>query len=225
MTQFYLVRHGQASFGTDNYDRLSELGHQQARWLGEYFAERDMGFDALVCGDLVRHRETGAGICEGLGVALPEDIQPGLNEFDFQSLVDAYLTQHPDQVPGEGAPVAAFYKALKPAMKHWRMDTLTGDLPETWQGFSDRVAGARDHIQQQYSGKDRVLIVSSGGAMAMFIKHVLGASDDAVVELNLQIRNSSVSHGFFNQKVVRMASFNNVPHLDRPDRFEAITYY
>jgi hypothetical protein len=59
----------------------------------------------------------------------------------------------------------------------------------------------------------------------MFIKHILDASDDAVVELNLQIRNSSVSHGFFNQKVVRMASFNNVPHLDRPDRFDAITYY
>ena len=45
------------------------------------------------------------------------------------------------------------------------------------------------------------------------------------MELNLQIRNSSVSHGFFNEKVVRMASFNNVPHLDRPDRFDAITYY
>ncbi len=103
MAQFYLVRHGQASFGTDNYDRLSELGHQQARWLGEYFAERDMGFDALLSGDLVRHRETGAGICEGLGVALPEDIHAGLNEFDFQSIVDAYLTQYPEQAPGEGA--------------------------------------------------------------------------------------------------------------------------
>ena len=135
MAQFYLVRHGQASFGTDNYDRLSELGHQQARWLGEYFAERDMGFDALVSGDLVRHRETGAGICEGLGVALPEDIHAGLNEFDFQSIVDAYLTQFPEQAPAEGAPVAAFYKALKTAMKHWRLDELSGDLPESWQHF------------------------------------------------------------------------------------------
>ena len=88
MAQFYLVRHGQASFGTDNYDRLSELGHQQARWLGEYFAERDMGFDALVSGDLVRHRETGAGICEGLGVALPEDIR-GYEELKIKSLLQA----------------------------------------------------------------------------------------------------------------------------------------
>ena len=69
MAQFYLVRHGQASFGTDNYDRLSELGHQQARWLGEYFAERDMGFDALVSGDLVRHRPRAKG--GGSGVRAP----------------------------------------------------------------------------------------------------------------------------------------------------------
>ena len=60
MAQFYLVRHGQASFGSDNYDQLSPLGHQQARWLGEYFAERDMQFDGLITGDLVRHQETGA---------------------------------------------------------------------------------------------------------------------------------------------------------------------
>jgi broad specificity phosphatase PhoE len=31
MGQIYLVRHGQASFGSANYDQLSELGHEQAR--------------------------------------------------------------------------------------------------------------------------------------------------------------------------------------------------
>ena len=225
MAQFYLVRHGQASFGSDNYDQLSPLGHQQARWLGEYFAERDMGFDALITGDLVRHQETGAGICEGLGVQLPVDIQLGLNEFDFHSIVDAYLAQHPDQAPPEGASAAAFYKALKTAMTHWRDDSLTGDLPETWQMFADRVAAARAHIQSHYSERDRVVIVSSGGAMAMFMKQVLQAADETVVELNLQIRNTSVAHGFFNRKVVRLAGFNNVPHLDRTDRLDAITYF
>ena len=94
MAEFYLVRHGQASFGADNYDKLSTLGHQQARWLGEYYRERGLAFDALVTGDLVRHVETGEGILEGLGAGLDADVQPGLNEFDFHSVVDAFLRAH-----------------------------------------------------------------------------------------------------------------------------------
>ena len=226
MAQFYLVRHGQASFGSDNYDQLSPLGHQQARWLGEYFAERDMQFDGLITGDLVRHQETGAGICDGLGVQLPGEIHTGLNEFDFHSLVHAWQAQHPeDKAKEDSAHASAFYRALKSAMKAWRHGELEGELPETWENFSDRVAAARDHIQQTYSDKEKVVIVSSGGAMGMFMKHALNTADDTVVELNLQIRNTSVIHGFFNNKVVRVASFNNVPHLDRADRFDAITYF
>ncbi|MGB1465781.1 MAG: histidine phosphatase family protein [Alcanivorax nanhaiticus] len=197
MAQFYLVRHGQASFGSDNYDQLSPLGHQQARWLGEYFAERDMQFDGLMTGDLVRHQETGAGICEGLGIMLPSEIHSGLNEFDFHAIVHAWLAQHPEaEAKEDGANPSTFYKALKAAMKAWRHGELQGDLPESWEGFSDRVAAARDHLQQHYSDKDKVVIVSSGGAMGMFMKHALNTADDTVVELNLQIRNTSLIHGF-----------------------------
>ena len=62
MAQFHLIRHGQASFGAANYDKLSQLGHQQARWLGEYYRARGETFDALVTGDLVRHATFGDGV-------------------------------------------------------------------------------------------------------------------------------------------------------------------
>ena len=48
MAELFLVRHAQAAFGTDDYDRLTELGHRQARWLGTYFRERDLHFDRVV---------------------------------------------------------------------------------------------------------------------------------------------------------------------------------
>ncbi|MCU5785715.1 histidine phosphatase family protein [Alloalcanivorax marinus] len=224
MAEFYLVRHGQASFGADNYDKLSQLGHQQARWLGEYYRERGLDFDALVTGDLVRHVETGAGILEGLGTHLAADVQPGLNEFDFHSIVDAYLSAHPDQAPPEGAPIAAFYRVLKRAMQRWQADGLEGALPERWAGFQARVAGAMAHIQERYADRRRVLVVSSGGAIAMWMRHMLDTADDTVVELNLQIRNTGVTQGFFNDKVFRLSVFNQVPHLDRQDRSDSITY-
>ena len=58
MAQLFLVRHGQASYGAADYDRLSELGWRQARWLGEHFAERGIRFDVHVRGTPRRHDET-----------------------------------------------------------------------------------------------------------------------------------------------------------------------
>ena len=120
--------------------------------------------------------------------------------------------------------MAAFYRVLKKAMQRWQAGRLEGNLPESWPGFCDRVAGAMAHIQEQYADRDRVLVVSSGGAIAMWMRHMLNTADDTVVELNLQIRNTGVTQGFFNKNVYRLSIFNQVPHLDREDRGDAITY-
>ena len=69
MGNLYLVRHGQASFGEDDYDKLSALGHKQSVRLGEYFAARGVTFDAVITGTLRRHAETFAGMAQGLGPA------------------------------------------------------------------------------------------------------------------------------------------------------------
>lgn len=224
MTQFYLVRHGQASFGTDNYDKLSELGWQQAKWLGEYFAQRDILFDATVHGDLVRHVETAEGIHQGAGCKVNTLIDKGLNEFDFESLVKAYLTKFPEDRPAKDAPRIVFYGLLKKAMISWYKDELdTEFLPETWQQFNHRVSQALQRICERYHGQN-VLIVSSGGAIAMLMSIVLGFDANNVVNLNLQIKNTSFSHFYFNSATVRLSSFNNISHLDMPQRQQAITY-
>ena len=43
-----MVRHGQASFGQENYDRLSDKGILQMRALGEYWAGIHLGIDAYI---------------------------------------------------------------------------------------------------------------------------------------------------------------------------------
>ena len=68
MSELYLVRHAQASFGAANYDQLSDLGHKQSRWLGDYMGMRGLKFDTLVVGDMVRHHETMNGICAGMDI-------------------------------------------------------------------------------------------------------------------------------------------------------------
>ena len=58
MSRIYLIRHGQASYGTDNYDRLSPLGIRQSEKLGNYLAKNNVKFDNIFTGPLLRQRDT-----------------------------------------------------------------------------------------------------------------------------------------------------------------------
>ena len=61
MSTLILVRHGQATLDGDDYDRLSPLGHEQARILGEHWTELGLGIDRVLIGPRRRHRETHDG--------------------------------------------------------------------------------------------------------------------------------------------------------------------
>src|SRR5260370_32017244 len=90
MAELYLVRHGQASFGAENYDELSPSGRTQSLWLGEYFAQAKLRFDRVVIGTMQRHRQTADAILTAMGGPQVESAQDaGLNEYDFQALFPA----------------------------------------------------------------------------------------------------------------------------------------
>ena len=232
MAEIVLVRHGQASFGKANYDKLSELGGLQAEWLGHYFAHIGQSIDAIWRGDMVRHHETAQGIVTGLARHKNAEqythlsdfaVYPGLNEFDFQAVADAYLHNHPDEKPEKTAAPAEFYRLLRKSMLAWSAGQLDETLlPETWQQFQQRVMSVLDAAIA--SPHKRIVLATSGGAIAMMISQVLGADAATMVNLNLQIRNTSVSQLFANRKGVHLHQFNAVPHLEHPEKRESITY-
>lgn len=224
MSEFYLVRHGQASFGAKNYDKLSALGHQQARWLGEYFNQRDITFSQAFMGDMVRHRETTQGIIDGLSLPPTVTVDTGFNEFNFKNIGDSYLSLNPQSSLPENPKPADFYRLLKLAMHAWSEDLLPeSSLEESWSEFRSRVQKALNTVCHQKSDKP-ILIVSSGGAISMLTSLVLGLNAQQVIELNMQVRNTSISHFYFNKTNIRLSSFNNIPHLDCLDRLDSITF-
>jgi broad specificity phosphatase PhoE len=219
MAEVLLVRHAQASFGADNYDQLSALGVQQARWLGQYCAARNLKFDRVVCGAQQRHRQTVAGILESLDAEVELQTLAGLDEFDFAALLKATL-----QKTGEAEPTRRedYYRLLKRALALWQQDALPGPLPESWEDFRQRTTEAMRDIQM--SSARRTLVVSSGGPISVITAQVLEAPSHTVIELNLQIRNTALTQFFSNAQAIRLLSFNALPHLDHPERFDAITY-
>jgi len=226
MSELLLVRHAQASFGTDDYDRLSDLGRQQALWLGENFAYRELEFDRVVGGTMLRHRETVAEILSGMGQDPSAfETDSAWNEFDFEAIVSAYLDEHQVEPPAPGASTTTFSRILRAALLAWAENRLRGPLPERWDRFEDRIKTALSSLTGTARAGQKILLVSSGGAISTALGHVLGAPVETTVHMNLQLRNSSVSHLFFNSENVHFSGFNHVPHLDRPDRSGAVTYY
>jgi len=219
MAELVLVRHGQASFGADDYDKLSELGWRQSRWLGEHFAERGAAFDRVVRGSLRRHAETLAGIAEGLGRPLEGAEDPRLNEYDSHALLNAHLKGGP--MP-QGGDRREHFRILREAMYAWTDGTLAGAPHEPFADFRGRVLGALADLRAGRA--KRVLVVSSGGPISTILAEVLGMPLRGVVDLNLQTRNTGISELQAGASRVHCVSFNNVPHLDRPDRAGALTY-
>jgi broad specificity phosphatase PhoE len=223
MAELVLVRHAQASFGAEDYDRLSELGWQQSRWLGEYFRERGTAFDRILRGSMRRHAETLSGIADGMGKPLEGAVDARLNEYDSQSLLQAHLKG--GSLP-ESDDRRAHFRILREAMYLWCDGTLLGKpggAPfEPFAEFRSRVLASLAELRS--GAAKRVLVVSSGGPISTILAEVLGMPLRGVVDLNLQTRNTGITELQSGASRIHCVSFNNVPHLDRPDRAGALTY-
>lgn len=221
MGNLYLVRHGQASFGADDYDVLSPLGHQQAVRLGEYFKNKGLVFDAALTGTLQRQVSTHEGICKGMQTT-PQALQwPGLNEYDSHAVI---ATVHAGKLDKPATPeqYRHHFRLLKDGLKQW-MDGVVS--PEGMPSYSDFVLGvtsALDHVRKACTGN--VLLVSSGGPISTAVGHILGCSPEATIELNLRIRNSSVTEFAYTPKRHMLVTYNTLPHLDAPEHADWITY-
>ena len=221
MGTLYLVRHGQASFGAENYDVLSELGWQQALRLGEYFKYKGIGFDAALTGTLQRQVRTFEGICEGMGSTVQAIQWPGLNEYDSEAVIGA-IHPHKLEKPSSPEMYRSHFRLLRDGLRQW-MDGVVS--PKGMPVYTDFVAGvttALDHIRHKHTGN--VLLVSSGGPIATAVGHVLGTSPETTIELNLRIRNASVTEFAFTPKRHMLVTYNTLPHLDGPEHAGLVTY-
>jgi broad specificity phosphatase PhoE len=222
MGTLYLVRHGQASFGSDNYDQLSPLGHQQSLRLGEHWRAQGLVFDAVLTGTLQRQQQTWAGIAQGIGMADKASmLWPGLNEYDSEAVIQAIHLQ-PLAKPDSPERYRHHFRLLRDGLLAWMKGQTQPQGMPPYPEFLAGVTSALDHVRASHTGA--VLLVSSGGPISMAVGHVLGLAPEATIELNLRIRNSAVTEFIFNPKRHTLLSFNTLPHLGQPEHAAWMTY-
>ncbi len=219
MPTLTLVRHGQASFGAADYDNLSPLGSMQAQRLGEYFKAKHRHFDAVYCGTLRRHAQTFAGIAQGMGSGQEAIERSGLNEYDSDAVVAAI---HPEPLSRERTPenYRHHFRLLRDGLAAWMAGTTQPVRMPSYPVFVKGITDVLDEVRSDYGGSEnaQILIVSSGGPISTAVGHVLGTPAPTTIELNLRIRNTSLTEFAFTPKRHMLLTYNTLPHFeDLPD--------
>jgi broad specificity phosphatase PhoE len=92
----------------------------------------------------------------------------------------------------------------------------------SYADFVGGIQGALDHVRTHHEGD--VLMVSSGGPISTAVGLVLSTPPETTIELNLRIRNSSVTEFAFTPKRHMLVTYNTLPHLDSEEHKAWETY-
>ncbi|MCX6421813.1 MAG: histidine phosphatase family protein [Actinobacteria bacterium] len=200
MPVVYLVRHGQASYGAEDYDVLSPIGHEQSAVVGRELQRRGITSPQVVCGDLVRQRNTALGIIDSARFESTMTIDPRWNEFD-----------HPDMpLPTTGAGDSSdFQRRLDTALESWvREDNLDG-----WRGFQDRSFDALMDFAGTLTAGATGLAVTSGGVVSAIVSRIWGLDAQGTVRINRVVANTSLTSIVFGRQGMNLLSVNDHSHL------------
>lgn len=210
MSTITLIRHGQANSTAQDelsYDRLSDLGHEQARWLGSHLRATGLPHTRLFTGTLRRHIQT----AEGMDMGLEPLRDARLNELEYFTLGRLMAEQHGVPFPTEQA---GFIAHLPLVFEHWRDGKLEG-APETYAHFRTRIRDALDEIAQ---GTGPALVVTSGGLIAHAFAQAMELGVQATARTAIAIYHTSLHQLHPIGGHLSPVLFNATPHLDTPAR-------
>lgn len=227
MGTLYLIRHGQASYGEADYDRLSARGHEQARALGRFLAHARL--DTVYAGPLRRQQQTIAVASEAaavLGVTLPvASTLAELAEYPafemLQHLVPRLVAEDPKFAQLTSAPTPRLLdEAFHTILSKWSRDEWFVDGVERVGGFVGRVRGGLDRVIRAAGSGARIACVTSAGPIGVAVGLAFGIPDERMVRTSIVIRNASItelrfrSQGFdWQPDQLSLVTFNLTAHI------------
>ncbi|MET7639733.1 histidine phosphatase family protein [Streptomyces sp. NPDC005438] len=229
MSVLLLVRHGQASFGADDYDELTPLGQEQATLLGASLARRGLTPDLLVRGGLRRHQQTLVHLVAGADwAAVPVEVDRRWDEFDHRQVFAAHRPEYlaPGRLAAELArgPQAArdLQHLFEEATTRWWSGDHDGDYPEPFPRFADRVDRALAQTARLTPPGGTALVVSSGGPLSAVASQLLAGNGSLWPRLNPVAVNTGVSKVVAGSRGLTLVTVNAHEHLDH--RRQLLTY-
>ena len=210
MSMLHLVRHGQASAGTHDYDRLSPLGRYQSELLGQWWVKQGFSPDHSYHGSLLRQRDTARLALEPIAPRSQPGVHDGLNEYQHR-----VIDKHFGPTVENAQPESMSFDDYVSIMQRWRDHPSDSDQSEIepWADFAARGWQTMLDLHGQQADKENHVFFTSGGIIATVMAAVLGLDFAHTIDAIWRIRNTSITTIHFDGSHARLIEFNTVPHL------------
>ena len=205
-----LVRHGQGSLGTSNYDELSELGRRQAELVGARLARADLRVSQAWCGALARQRETACTVLAELGLPPGElHADDRLDEYDHLGVLAADSTGDPFASAVTPESRLALQSTLDEAIGRWIQGGT--DYPEPHSAFTARVGAV---VAELTAEPGTTMAVTSAGVIAVACARLTGLPADRWPALARIAVNASITKLITGSTGTHLLTFNDHAHLE-----------
>ncbi len=225
MAEIILIRHGQASFGKENYDLLSSLGQQQCFELGKSH-KGHLQPDRLVSGTLERQQQSLKAWQEGFDskamaeASINVEQMAHFNEFDTEDVLAVAFPEFESRenmvrhLMASENPKKTFHKLYQKAVGLWISAEING-YKESFLAFNDRVINGLNAVIKSSAPGSTTVVFSSAGPIALCLQQGLRLNAASAFSLNEVMANSSVSRLVFNQSgLLNLSYFNCFAHLN-----------
>ena len=218
MRSALLIRHGQASFGAKDYDKLSTLGEQQARQLGQWLKQTGQRPDLIAVGTLQRHVRTAELCVEAAGADAPQLTLEQMDELDH---VEVVARHRPDfasfaamraELAASADPLHAFQQLFAAAIARWTSGQHDSEYTRSWPAFRERVL---DGLKALAAHEARTIwVFTSGGPIAVIANALVGAPAGNAFALSWPLVNTSLTRVALGGNRHSLVSYNSWPHLE-----------
>jgi broad specificity phosphatase PhoE len=229
MATIFLIRHGQAQFGMEEYDALSPTGIEQAKILGKSFVERKIIPSKIISGAMKRHQQTMDYCLETMQLSRTEKITNNdWNEFDHRDIIAKYEPRYADlnelkkDIFLDKSPKEKITEVLVGAVTRWTSGQFN-DYNESWTTFCERVKNGLQKIEKDSLKEDVVFVFSSGGSISVIMQQILDLSVQKTFEMQLNIANCSITKLKTSSRGTQLLSFSDYAHFDG-DHKKWLTY-
>lgn len=197
-----LVRHGETPWNVERRLQghldvpLNDTGFAQAEATGSHLAGQP--FQALICSDLLRTRQTAAAVGRHLG--LDPIVEPGLRERHygaFQGLTyDEAAARYPEEY--------ARFQQREP-------DFAFPEHGESLQGFAERIHATLEGLSAAYAGQT-VVAITHGGVLDVVHRYVIGEPLDT--HRHFKIPNAGINWIAHRDGAWELVSWADDSHLE-----------
>jgi broad specificity phosphatase PhoE len=211
-----LVRHGQASYGAENYDQLSSVGYEQAGILGRAWADASFRPAVSASGSLMRHRQTAEGALATAGLPVDDlQIDEDWNEIDTRELMVVAYPDFEPPAPGTATPeqTVAYLEAFIKAVRRWTSGAYDSDYSVAFATFIGRIRGALERVAAQLEPDQDAVVFTSGGPVSACAGILLDDPVNLWPQFCTIVVNASVTKVVNGPRGLRLLSFNEHAHL------------